>query len=234
MRVLVVENMSETPLGLVGVALQEAGATIDLRRPHAGEALPAGPEDHDGLVVLGGEQSALDDADHPHLPELAQLMKAFALADRSVLGICLGSQLLARGHGADNHLGIAKEFGWHQVELTEEGLTDPVLSVAGAHFPIFEWHGDTFSLPEGAVHLARNGTVAHQAFRIGRAAYGTQFHFEAGRSVVEEWRQRFAPVIERTAPGWLAGFEDHAARHAEAADVAGLAMARAWVATIRT
>jgi GMP synthase (glutamine-hydrolysing) len=234
MRVLVVENMAHSDLGQVGVALQEAGAEIDLRRPFTGQTLPGDVSGHDGLVVLGGEQSAVDDHIHPYLPELARLMRAFADAGKSVLGICLGSQLLARAHGGDNLLDRTREFGWHGIELTDDGRHDPVLSAAGPTFKSFEWHSDSFTMPPGAVHLATNPTVANQAFRIGRAAYGMQFHFEAGTRVVEGWNRTFEGVINRLDPDWLQRYPEHAARHAEQADAAGLALARAWVATIQT
>lgn len=234
MRVLVVENMVQSDLGQVGVALAEAGAEIDLRRAFAGEALPGDIHAHDALVVLGGEQSAVDDHIHPYLPELARLMRAFADADKAVLGICLGSQLLARAHGAENLLGRTREFGWHEVELTREGITDPVLSAAGKTFTSFEWHSDSFALPEGAVHLATNPAVANQAFRVGRAAYGMQFHFEAGTRVVEDWNRIFEDQIMGLDPHWLERYPEYAARHAEQADAAGLALARAWVGTIRS
>ncbi|OJF95137.1 type 1 glutamine amidotransferase [Pararhizobium antarcticum] len=232
MRVLVVENMAGSDLGLVGVALSEAGIEIDLRQPFSGDALPGGHDEHDAIVVLGGGQSALDDHTHPYLAGLAALMRTFGDADKSVLGICLGSQLLARGYGAANILGAAREFGWKDVHLTDDGTTDVLLGGISHSFPIFEWHSDTFTLPEGAVHLATNGTAAHQAFRIGRAAYGTQFHFEASKKVVDDWNRTFAGVIEGIDPTWLATYPDHAARHAETADATGLAIARAWVRTI--
>jgi GMP synthase-like glutamine amidotransferase len=233
MRVLVVENMAHSDLGQVGVALAEAGAEIDLRQPFTGQALPNGIQGHDALVVLGGEQSAVDDDIHPYLPDLARLMRAFADAGKSVLGICLGSQLLARAHGGDNLLGKTREFGWHGVELTAEGERDPVLSAAGSAFKSFEWHSDSFTLPAGAAHLATNPAVANQAFRVGRAAYGMQFHFEAGTPVVEGWNRTFETVINRLDPDWLQHYPQHAARHAQQADAAGLALARAWVATIQ-
>jgi len=234
MRVLVVENMVHSNLGQVGVALDEAGAEIDLRRPFLGEALPGGIHAHDALVVLGGDQSAVDDHIHPYLPELARLMRAFADADKAVLGICLGSQILARAHGAENLLGRTREFGWHGIELTGEGISDPVLGAAGKTFTSFEWHSDSFTLPEGAIHLATNPAVANQAFRVGRAAYGMQFHFEAGTRVVEDWNRIFADQIMGLDPHWLERYPEHAARHAEQADAAGLALARAWVGTIRS
>ncbi|MDQ0318395.1 GMP synthase-like glutamine amidotransferase [Pararhizobium capsulatum DSM 1112] len=233
MRVLVVENMPHSKLGQVGVALAEAGADIDLRRPYQGEALPQNASDFDALAVFGGEQSALDDELHPYLPALASLMRSFTEAGKAVLGICLGSQLLARGYGAENLLNRTREFGWHGVTLTAEGRADPVLSAAGDAFRIFEWHSDTFTLPEEAVHLAGNPAVAHQAFRVGRAGYGMQFHFEASTEVVTEWNDTFRHQIVERDEEWLADYETHAAVDGPQADAAGLALARAWVKQIR-
>ena len=234
MRVLVVENDKVTLLGQVGVALEEAGAEIDICRPHAGDAIPADETNHDAIVVMGGPQNARDDERHSYLPALADLMRRFGDADKSVLGVCLGSQLLARAYGAENLIGATPEFGWCAVALTADGAGDPVLSAAAASFPIFQWHSDTFTLPEGAVRLATNGAAENQAFRIGRAAYGTQFHFEASRTVVDSWAARFPELIETSQPGWLAERAALAAENGPAADAAGLALARAWVATVAT
>jgi GMP synthase-like glutamine amidotransferase len=229
MRVLIVENMPNTHFGQVEAALAEADARLDIRRPWKGEALPSAPHAYDGIVVFGGEQSALDDHTHPYLPELAGLMRAFGDAGRPVLGICLGGQVLARAYGATNLLGAAPEFGWHEVELTEAAADDPVLSAVEKNFPIFQWHSDTFTLPEGAVRLARNPAVANQCFRIGRAAYGMQFHFEADRNVVGKWNAEFADAH----PDWLPNYAATADRLGPAADAAGLTIARAWVALVK-
>lgn len=231
MRVAVVDNTEVSHLGQVGVALREADAEIQVFRPWNGEALPDGAY-HDALVVLGGEQNALADAAHPYLPDLVRLMRRMGQADRAVLGICLGAQLMARAHGAQNILGTAPEFGWHRVQATEAGRKDPVLSVVGAVFPVFQWHKDTFVLPQGAVHLAENPTAACQCFRIGRASYAMQFHFEASRAVVEDWNRDFPETVERIQPGWLRDHAALAAEHGPEADAAGLALARAWVSLI--
>ncbi|WP_374395116.1 type 1 glutamine amidotransferase [Tabrizicola sp.] len=231
MRVAIVENTRVTHHGQVGVALHEAAALVDIWRPWSGQPLPASP-DADALVVFGGEQSALDDHTHPYLPELARLMAAYTALDRPVLGICLGSQLLARAYGGDNHLGIAPEFGWVDVSLTEAGRADPVLSQVPPTFPIFQWHSDTFTLPPGAVHLAQSRAAQNQAFRIGRATYGTQFHFEASRSVVQDWSNTFPEVIARMLPGWPETHPGLAATRGAEADAHGLALARAWVGLI--
>ncbi|MCL6705923.1 type 1 glutamine amidotransferase [Pseudomonas sp. R2.Fl] len=235
MRVLVVENTGNTDHGQVGAALGEAGAAVDVVRPFKGEPLPAGHSEHDAIVVFGGEQNARDDGKHPYLPRLADLMRGFGEADKAVLGICLGSQVLARAYGAENLIGAAPEFGWQQIAPTGEGRLDPVIAAAGpdGDFLSFQWHDDTFTLPPGAVHLAENGAARHQAFRVGRAVYGTQFHFEAHRGVVDQWNRLFPQIAERKRPGWLAEhYPRDAATLGERADAAGLAIARAWVALI--
>jgi GMP synthase (glutamine-hydrolysing) len=228
MRVAIVENTRVTHHGQVGVALHERAALIDQHRPWTGQPLPATPE-ADALVVFGGEQSATDDHTHPYLPDLARLMAAYSAADKPVLGICLGSQLLARAFGAKNQLGTAPEFGWTDVSLTDEGRKDPVLSAVPDSFPIFQWHSDTFTLPEGALHLATSATAHHQAFRIGRATYGTQFHFEANRPMIADWLARFPDLIDQMSPGWASRHEILAETRGRQADNHGLALARAWV-----
>src|SRR5689334_19208689 len=106
-RVLIVENYDNTAHGQVGAALAEAEAEIDLRRAHLGDPLPDGAEGHDAVVVLGGGQNALDDAEYPYFPKLVDMIADFERRDRAVLGICLGSQLLARTFGATNQIGTA-------------------------------------------------------------------------------------------------------------------------------
>lgn len=228
MRVAIIENTAVTHHGQVGVALHEAGARIDLWKPWRDQALPDLGA-YDALVAFGGEQNALADATHPYLPLLARLMKQSADMGIATLGICLGSQVFARGLGADNHIGTAGEYGWCDVTLTDQGRNDPVLGRLPARFPIMQWHSDTFTLPPGAVHLATSPTAQVQAFRIGRAGYATQFHFEANRAVAADWAREFAEAFEANRPGWVGDFDTHAARHAAKADAHGLAIARAWV-----
>lgn len=233
MRIAVVENMDKTPLGTVGRALGEANAEVELFRPWKDGVLPSGIHNHDGLIVLGGVQSAVDDADHPYLPALAGLMRRFGDADKAVLGICLGSQLLARAYGGENILGSAKEFAWTALDIMPEGAADPLFRHLGPRFESFHWHVDTFSLPDKGVRLVSGSAVTNQCFRIGRAAYGMQFHFEASLDVVETWLAEFPDAAERMAPGWLARYPEIAARHAAAADRAGHAIARAFLQTVQ-
>lgn len=231
MHVAIVENTAVTHHGQVGVALHEAAARVAIYRPFADGRLPdmAG---YDALVVFGGEQAATDDHIHPYLPDLAALMHGTATAGKAVLGICLGAQVLARGAGAQNRLGAAPEFGWCTVEVTDAGRADPVLGALDPSFRIFQWHSDTFTLPPGAAHLARNSATMSQAFRVGRAGYGMQFHFEASRAVVEDWNRSFSATILGKAPDWGQTYPAARALHGAAADATGLAIARAWVARV--
>ncbi|TIR68373.1 MAG: GMP synthase, partial [Mesorhizobium sp.] len=118
------------------------------------------------------------------------------------------------------------------VSLTGEAKHDPVLGALPEKFPIFQWHDDTFDLPEKAVRLAGNDVAANQAFRIGRAVYGFQFHFEADRPLVRDWSTSFAALIAERHPDWTGRLDYEMASNGPHADAAGLAIARAWVATI--
>ena len=227
----IVENTAVTHHGQIGVALHEAGARIEQFRPFADGRLPE-PGGFDALVVFGGEQAATDDHTHPYLPELADLMRQTSQSGRAVLGICLGAQILARGFGAENRLSVAQEFGWCPIHRRAEAVDDPLLGSLPDPFPIFQWHSDTFTLPKGAQHLASSDKAAVQAFRIGRATYGTQFHFEANRAVVQDWGRTFPKVIADIAPDWAETHAQKARTLGAKADQHGLTLARAWVSLI--
>ena len=232
MRVLVVQNYDNTGLGQVGAALAEAGADLDVRLPYQGDPLPDDATEHDAMVVLGGGQNALADDEYPYFPALLELTRDFAGKDRAVLGICLGSQLVARAFGGENRIGGANEFGWCGVSLTPDARADPVLAELPEMFPIFQWHDDTFDLPHNAVRLAGNEVADNQAFRVGRAIYGFQFHFEADRPMVKDWSTSFASTIASRHPDWAERLDGEMAVNGPDADAAGMAIARAWVATI--
>jgi len=232
MRVLVVQNFANTGLGQVGAALVEVGAEIDQCNAYLGTALPADAAGHDAMVILGGGQNARDDAHSPYFPALLELAREFVERDKAVLGICLGGQLMARAFGGHNRIGGSTEFGWHGITLTDEAQDDLVFSDLPQRFPIFQWHDDTFTLPEDAVRLAGSSVTGNQAFRIGRAGYGIQFHFEADRPMVRDWSEAFAETIAQRHPDWNQRLDSEAELHGPEADAVGLALARSWVAAI--
>lgn len=140
-----------------------------------------------GLVVLGGPMNVDEVETYPFLrAELDWIRQA---VDREVplLGICLGAQLLAKAMGKPVYRNRIKEIGWHEIEILPAAEDDRLFHGRGPIETVFQWHGDTFDLPDGAVHLARGATCVSQAFRVGRAAYGVQFHVEMTTDLIEEW-----------------------------------------------
>jgi GMP synthase-like glutamine amidotransferase len=178
-RCLVVQHVHPESPYAIGEALAAHGIDVDLRRVHLGEPLPLGLEQHDGVVVMGGPMSAAHDDGFPsRQAELTLLAEAL---DRRLptLGVCLGAQLLALAAGGEVLPGAAgAEIGWGPVTISPDAGDDPLLSGLPATLEVFHWHSDTFSVPADAAGLASNRRYANQAFRVGSAAWGLQFHLE--------------------------------------------------------
>lgn len=189
--VLVVQHEDDCPPALVGRWLAEDGVELDVRRPYAGEPLPADLADHDGLLVLGGPMGAYDDAEHPWLGPTKGLLRAAVADDVPALGICLGHQLLAAALDAPvivNPAGRQQELmrvGW-----TDDAHDDDLLGpIAQAGSPrCLQWNVDIVSaLPDDAVLLARAATGEIQAARFAPRAWGIQGHPEVDSTVVGLW-----------------------------------------------
>jgi GMP synthase (glutamine-hydrolysing) len=163
------------------------------------------PDELAGIVVMGGPMGAYETVQYPWLADEISFLATAAATDVPIFGVCLGSQLLAAALGAEAWPGAEPEVGVLEVELTDDGRADPVLGDLPGRFPALQWHGDTFSLPEGAAHLARSSAYPHQAFARG-SAYGLQFHLEADWALAGEWldipayRQALVEVLGPTGP----------------------------------
>jgi GMP synthase (glutamine-hydrolysing) len=146
---------------------------------------------YDGVVMLGGRMGVYDRETHEWLEDSLHLLRDALRRDVPVLGICLGAQLVAHVLGAQvfpgRTRGLRKEIGWFTLELTERGKVDPGFHGFDEFAPVFHWHGDTYSLPEGAWHLASSQRYPQQAFRWGRWVYGLQFHMEVTEDMVAAW-----------------------------------------------
>lgn len=185
MRVVAFRHVPFEGLGLIQPALEDRGISIefaDLYRegaamPDAGSAA--------GLIFMGGPMSANDELGYLR-HEIACIRQA---VDRSqpVLGVCLGSQLLAKALGARVYKNSAKEIGWFDVQLTDAGRQDALLSGLDSPETVFHWHGETFDLPDGATWLAYSERCRHQAFRVSSNTYGLQFHLEVTPGMIADW-----------------------------------------------
>lgn len=152
-----------------------------------------------GLVVMGGPMGVYEMDRYPFLAREVALIREAVRGGLPVLGVCLGSQLLAHALGARVYPNPVKEIGWYPVEVTADGEGDGLLKHLAPRRVVFQWHGDTFDLPEGAVHLAHAPACHHQAFRWGDRAYGLQFHLEVDRGMIEEWLAEPGGCAEVTA-----------------------------------
>jgi len=211
-RIVVLQHVPfEGPEAIAGWA-RRRGHVLEVRRLFDGEPLP-GLDEWDGLVAMGGPMSANDGARHGWLePERALLARAIE-AQRAVLGICLGAQILARAAGARVHPAREKEIGWLPVELLPAARQSLLAPLPSPCVP-FHWHGETFERPPGAMSLARSERCPEQAYQLGPAALGLQFHLEATPAGVDSLLRHCADALEP--PG--AGVQAAERMRGEAAD----------------
>jgi GMP synthase (glutamine-hydrolysing) len=177
------------------LAIDRAGAKLHVVRVDQGESVPESMGDYAGLVVMGGPMGVYEADRFPHL-EIERKLIASALAQRiPVIGICLGSQLLASVLGAKVTPGPRKEIGWHSVSLEPAAVNDPLFGAAPRVFTALHWHGDVFDLPPGAVGLARSQLTQHQAFSFDGIAWGILFHLEVTSRQLGEMTTAFADEL---------------------------------------
>jgi GMP synthase (glutamine-hydrolysing) len=172
--------------GTIGDYLASVGASVDTVALYAGAAVPGDWSGYEFIVSMGGPMNVYEEKEYPFLaPETALLQDAINSGAR-VLGVCLGSQMMARALGARVKKAPAREIGWYEVALTEGGKKDPVFRGVPPSLTVLQWHEDTFDLPAGAVHLARSQLCPHQAFRY-RNSVALQFHIEINRAILSAW-----------------------------------------------
>jgi GMP synthase-like glutamine amidotransferase len=189
----------ESPANLA-VWLQRRGATLSTTRLWAGDPLPS-PEVFDWLLVMGGAMNADEEARYPWLADEKRAIERAIAAQRRVIGVCLGSQLIARVLGAKVTRNRHPEIGWFPIERAEGAEASPVGRVLPASAEVFHWHGDTFALPAGAVQLARSAACEQQGFSYGDRVLALQFHPEMTRETVLAFAESGA---EELVPGpWI-------------------------------
>ena len=195
--VLCIRNDRDDTLGITVPALAEHGVPVIRLDAFDPVVRWPGLDEVSGLVVFGGEMNVDEFERYPYLLTQRDLMRRAVDAGLPVLGICLGAQMLARALDARVYRAPIRELGFKPVRITEAGEADKLLGAFHSGDRVFQWHEDTFDLPDGAELLAAGDDVQVQAFRIGPNAWGVQFHFEVDAEGVDAWLRVAEPSLER-------------------------------------
>ncbi len=192
MRAVCLQHVPFEGPGAFATALATRG--VNLERyvvPQGGLPKDAG----DLLIVMGGPMS-VNDSDS-WIAKETEFIRSVILAGKPVIGVCLGSQFMAKSLGATVHQGKALEIGMTPVRLTAEAKQDPVFSMLPESFDVFEWHGEVFDLPKDCVPLAGSDIAPLQAFRYATRAYGLLFHLEMEENGIDSLCQECAPDLTK-------------------------------------
>jgi GMP synthase (glutamine-hydrolysing) len=232
MRALAIVHQPDAGPGVFAEALGAKGVELE-HWPIADGPAPAEPSSYDAVLVFGGSMHTDHEARHPWLAEEKAILAGLIERRVPLLGMCLGSQLVAEAAGAEPRRASEPEIGWHEVELTREATGDPLLGGLPSRFQAFQWHSYEAPLPPGATALARS-PVCLQAFRLEGPAWGIQFHAEVSREDADHWIADYRSDTEAVGIGLdpeALRAETHAAIGAW--NDVGRAMCERWIDAIR-
>jgi|WetSurMetagenome_2_1015567.scaffolds.fasta_scaffold159462_2 GMP synthase-like glutamine amidotransferase len=184
MRLHCLQHVPFEDMANIEVWAKNKGFPVSRTLLYEGEELPL-LSSFDLLVVMGGPMGVHDEAQYPWLKTEKKFIRQSMATGKMVLGICLGAQLIAQVLGANVTKNPQKEIGWFTVRLTPKARNAPLFHGLPEEFMAFHWHGDTFDIPKGAVHIASSEACTDQAFVLGRI-YGLQFHLESSPESIEK------------------------------------------------
>jgi len=188
MRIHSLQHVPFEDIGSMASDFRSRGYTLSTTHWYRGDAAPA-VSDFDALVVMGGPMGIHDEAIYPWLADEKILIKEAIAAGKILLGICLGAQLIADVLGGKVTRNAHKEIGWLPININPAAATHPIAQIFARYPNVFHWHGDTFALPPGAIHLASSEGCANQAYVFQGKVYGFQFHLEttptSARALIE-------------------------------------------------
>jgi len=183
--------------------------TIDLGR---GDTLPTNFSNIEAIVTLGGPMNVYEEDKYPFLKEEDKFLKAAIKSEIPLLGICLGSQLIAKACDARVVKSPVKEVGWFKVKLNETARQDSLFHGMNSEFDVFHWHEDMFQIPQRGTLLATGKGCPHQAFKAGACAYGIQFHIEVTEPIIADWCKAYLasqdPEKQKKAKDMLAIYQE--------------------------
>ena len=190
----IIQNDPEVPPGNL---IDHLTIPYHVHHPYRDSQLPA-MADISALIVMGGAMGANDDQQHPFLRNLKDLIRTVVAARIPYLGICLGGQLLAAALGAQVVAHRWEEMGTLPLFLTQNGVEDRLFSGIAGQFTTFQWHHDSFDIPDSGIVLASSSICPHQAFRVGDSAWGLQFHPEVTEKIIHDWCAWDSATLQQT------------------------------------
>ncbi|MEO1182620.1 MAG: type 1 glutamine amidotransferase [Cyanobacteria bacterium J06636_28] len=230
MKILVIQSSIRDPIGILGDHLVALGAELFTWLPEQQVAPPN--EDFVGLIILGGHMNAHEDDKFPHLKKTVDLVRRFHADDKPIMGVCLGSQLIARAFGSQVYPHSTPELGFSPLRVVEPVATEPWLQDCPEDLHIMQWHFDTFDLPAQATLLMTNDICQHQAYRIGSNIYGFQFHLEVTPDIIADWLRVKSDWIDTHYPQLDQHIQAQIEVHAQGAASFAEQVVQAWVKLI--
>lgn len=186
-KALIIENAAGEGPGILSNILSKRGWFSQTVKLHMGRSIPSNWRSFNLLIIMGGPMNVYEEDRYPFLEKETKMISEALNREMPILGFCLGSQLMAKACGARVSKGHIKEIGWYPVRLTEDGKKDILLCQLPGEFSVFQWHSDTFQVPERGICLAESDEYPSQAMRIGNMSYGFQFHFEITAGMIKDW-----------------------------------------------
>jgi len=192
MRLLIVQHVSGEDLGLLKDKLINNGWELDNRSMDIpGTSLPENLDGYHAFIILGGPMGAYEEDVYPYLNQVEELVREAAAKDIPTVGICLGGQIIARALGAEVGPNPEKEIGWSPLNILGDGQASQLFYGLPEILSVFQWHGDTFSLPQGAVLLASSDVCPNQAFVYHQNIWALQFHLEVNPDMIKNWTELY-------------------------------------------
>ncbi len=197
LRVLALQHADPEHPGLIADAVRGVGGILETIRGDIGQAVPESLDGYSGLIIMGGPQSVYEEDNFPYLRDEKQL--ALEAIDNSIplIGVCLGSQVIADVLGSEVHPSGGVEIGWKNVTRSPEIAGDPVLAPLPQTFTPLHWHGDVYDLPNGARPIGSSEMTPVQGFTYGETTYALLFHLEMTGQQITEMATLFPEDIRR-------------------------------------
>ena len=196
-RVLVLQHADPEHPGLITNVVRNTGASLETIRADLGQSAPPSLDGYAALIIMGGPQSVYEEDKFPYLRAEKQLAREAIDNNIPLIGVCLGSQIIADVLGANVHPSGGVEIGWKDVTRSEHAAADPILSALPETFTPLHWHGDVYDLPKGAAPIGSSDMTPVQGFTYGETTFAPLFHLEMTEQQITDMATLFPDDIRR-------------------------------------